>query len=44
MGKCRHGKDAVKKSKAKYECKKCGALTDDKKDICKCVKLEKKKK
>lgn len=40
---CLKGKSDVKKSKAKFVCKKCDALTLEKRDICKPEKLEKPK-
>ncbi len=34
MGKCLKGKSTVKKSEAKVQCQRCGALTDKKKNVC----------
>jgi len=46
MSKCLKGDSEVKKTKATFECRKCGALTDNKKHVCdpKKVKTEKKEK
>jgi hypothetical protein len=44
MGKCLKGKSEVGKDEARYECKKCGARTDDKNHVCKPKKLGKSKK
>lgn len=44
MGKCMKGKSEVGKDEAEYVCKKCGARTDDKKHVCKPVKVEKEEK
>ncbi|MBW6508054.1 MAG: hypothetical protein K0A94_00780 [Desulfuromonadales bacterium] len=40
---CLKGKSDVKKTKAKFVCKKCDALTRDKDEVCKPEKLEKAK-
>ena len=36
---CLHGDSDVKKGKAKYQCRKCGALTDKKGHLCKREKI-----
>ncbi len=43
MGKCLKGESEVSKSKAKYECKKCGARSDKKDHVCKPKKVKKDK-
>lgn len=43
MGDCLKGESEVKKKKAKFQCEKCGALTDKKKHVCKPEKIKRKK-
>jgi hypothetical protein len=43
MGKCLKGNSEVKKDKAKYQCKNCGARTDKKSHVCQPEKLGDKK-
>ena len=38
---CLHGKSEAKKSKASHRCRRCGALTDKKKHLCKPEKIKK---
>lgn len=40
---CLKGKSDVKKTKAKFVCKKCEAFTHEKGDVCKPEKVEKQK-
>lgn len=40
---CLKGKNKVKHKEAKYKCKKCGATSNNKKDICKIKKNKKDK-
>jgi hypothetical protein len=44
MGDCLKGKSEVKKKDAKFQCRRCGARTDDKGHVCKPEKFKKKKK
>ena len=44
MSDCLKGKSEVKKGAAKFQCRKCGARTDDKSHVCKPEKVKKKKK
>ena len=44
MGSCLKGKTEVPKGKARFQCKKCGGMTDDKSHLCKPQKLKKKQK
>jgi hypothetical protein len=37
---CLKGKKKAKESKARFECKKCGAIDEKKKNICKPKKLK----
>ena len=39
---CLHGESEVKKSKARFACKRCGAMTDKKGHVCKPEKTKKK--
>jgi len=39
MGKCKKGKSEVGKDDAKFKCKKCGALTEEKDHVCKPKKV-----
>lgn len=40
---CLKGKKEAEKEKGNYTCKKCGAVSDKKKHICKPKKIKKKK-
>ena len=44
MSDCLKGKSEAKKGAAKFQCRKCGARTDDKSHVCKPEKVKKKKK
>jgi len=44
VGHCLKGKSEVKKKDTRFECRKCGARTDDKSHVCKPEKVKKKKK
>lgn len=38
---CLHGESEVKKGKARFQCRRCGALTDKKGHVCKPEKTKK---
>jgi hypothetical protein len=38
---CLHGESEVKKGKARFQCRRCGALTDKKDHVCKPEKTKK---
>ena len=39
---CLHGESEVKKGKARFACRRCGAMTDKKGHVCKPEKVKKK--